>query len=252
MSRGVCVVTGGSRGIGAAAARLAGERGWDVLVNYRADEAAANAVAGHVRRGGAKAEVIAADVGTDAGIKAVFEAADRFGTLTALINNAGVGDQVGSLDTFTFERVERMARINFTGSVMCAREAVVRMAQRFGGRGGSIVNISSAAAKLGGANQFVDYSATKGAIDTFTVGAALEWAMEGVRINAVRPGVIDTDFHDSVGASGRPQKVGPTLPMGRAGTPNEVAAAILWLMSDEASYTTGAILDVSGGRSAIP
>lgn len=252
MSRGVCVVTGGSRGIGAASARLAAARGWDVLINYRSNAEAAQRVAEAVRAQGRRAEIVAGDVATEAGIAATFAAADAMGRTSALINNAGIGDQVGDITDFSFERVERIVRLNVTGAIICAREAVRRMARRFGGEGGSVVNLSSAAAKLGSPHQFVDYAATKGAMDTFTVGLALEWAGEGIRVNAVRPGVIDTEFHASVGVGDRPREIGPQQPLGRAGTAEEVAEAILWLMSDAASYTTGAILDVSGGRSAVP
>ncbi|MEM7695733.1 MAG: SDR family oxidoreductase [Pseudomonadota bacterium] len=252
MGRGVCVVTGGSRGIGAAAARLAGAHGWDVLINYRARADAAEAVAADIVAAGGQAEIVAADVATQEGIDAVFAAADAMGPLTALISNAGMGDQVGTVDTFTFERVDRLMRLNVTSVIMCAKAAVMRMATSRGGSGGSIIHIASAASKLGGPHQFVDYAATKGAIDTLTVGLALEWAGAGIRVNAVRPGVIDTDFHASVGVPDRPATVGPQQPIGRAGTPQEVAEAILFLMSDKASYTTGAILDVSGGRSAVP
>lgn len=249
---GLCVVTGGSRGIGAAAAVLAAQRGWDILINYRADRAAAERVAERVGGAGRAAHLVQADVGTEVGIDALYASVDEIGGMTALVNNAGIGGQVGDITTFDFERVKRIVDLNVTGAIWCARAAVMRLATRFGGPGGSIINISSAAAKLGAASQFVDYAATKGAMDTFTVGLALEWASEGVRVNAVRPGVIDTDFHASVGVADRPQTVGPQQPLGRAGTSHEVAEAIVWLMSDAASYTTGAILDVSGGRSAVP
>lgn len=252
MSKGVCVVTGGSRGIGAAAARRIAADGWDILVNYNANEAAAKAVAADVTAQGVRAEIVQADVSTEEGILKTFAAADAMGTVSAIVNNAGIGDQVGAIDTFTFERVERLMRLNVTSVIICSREAVKRMAFKFGGKGGSIINITSAAAKLGSANQFVDYAATKGAIDTFTVGLALEWAGEGVRVNAVRPGVIDTEFHAAVGVPDRPATVGPKQPLGRAGTPEEVAEAIAWLMSDASSYSTGAIIDVSGGRSVVP
>ncbi|MEM0908248.1 MAG: SDR family oxidoreductase, partial [Pseudomonadota bacterium] len=193
-----------------------------------------------------------ADVSQEEGILATFEAADAMGTLSAVITNAGVGDTVGTIDTFTYARVDRIVTLNLTAVIICCREAVKRMAQKFGGAGGSIINVSSAAAKLGGHGAFVDYAATKGAIDTLTVGLALEWVGEGIRVNAVRPGVIITDFHASVGVPNRPAEVGPGLPMARAGTAEEVAEAISWLMSDQSSYTTGAILEVSGGRSIVP
>lgn len=252
MTKGVCIITGGSRGIGAAAARRIATEGWDILVNYNANESAAEAVATDVAAAGARVELVQADVSTEEGIDKTFAAADRMGSLTAIINNAGIGDQVGTIEGFSFARVDKLMRLNVTSVIVCSREAVKRMAKKNGGAGGSIVNISSAAAKLGAPNQFVDYAATKGAIDTFTIGLALEWAREGIRVNAVRPGVIDTDFHANVGTPDRPAKVGPDQPLGRAGTPQEVAEAIAWLMSDASSYSTGAIVDVSGGRSVVP
>ncbi|MEM9222832.1 MAG: SDR family oxidoreductase [Pseudomonadota bacterium] len=252
MSRGVCIVTGGSRGIGAAAARRIGAAGFDVLVNYRANSAAAEAVAGAIEDAGGRAETVGADVSTEEGILQTFAAADAMGPVTGLINNAGIGDQVGTIESFSFARVERLMRLNVTSVIVASREAIKRMARKNGGSGGTIVNLSSASAKLGSPHQFVDYAATKGAIDTFTVGLALEWASEGVRVCAVRPGVIDTEFHATVGVPDRPAKVGPTLPMGRAGSADEVGVAIAWLMSDDASYSTGTIIDVSGGRSIVP
>ncbi|MEO1105926.1 MAG: SDR family oxidoreductase [Pseudomonadota bacterium] len=252
MSRGVCIVTGGSRGIGAAAARAVGEAGWDVLVNYNESRAAAESVAADIRKAGRRADVVQADVSTEAGILATFAAADAMGPLTGLINNAGIGDKVGNIESFSFERVDRVVRLNVTSVIIASREAVKRMARKNGGEGGSIVNLVSAASKLGSPHQFIDYAATKGAMDTFTVGLALEWAGEGIRVNGVRPGVIDTEFHANVGVPNRPAEVGPQQPMGRAGTAQEVAAAILWLMSDAASYTTGTFIDVSGGRGIVP
>lgn len=252
MSRGVCIVTGGSRGIGAAVARRVAADGWSVLVNYNANRDAAEAVVADITAEGGTAGIVQADVSSEAGILKTFAAADAMGTVTALVNNAGIGDTVGTIESYSFERVDRLMRLNVTGVIIASREAVKRMARKNGGGGGSIINISSSAAKLGGAHQFVDYSATKGAIDTFTVGLALEWAGEGIRVNAVRPGVIDTDFHASVGVPDRPRTVGPQQPLGRAGRPEEVAEAVAWLMSDAASYSTGAIIDVSGGRSVVP
>ncbi|MEM6762612.1 MAG: SDR family oxidoreductase [Pseudomonadota bacterium] len=252
MDRGVCIVTGGSRGIGAAACRKIAAAGWNVLVNYNANEAAATGVVEAIRAAGGSAEPIGADVSTEEGILKTFGAADAMGRLTAVVTNAGVGDLVGDVEGFSYARVERLMRLNVTSVIICCREAVKRMARKNGGSGGAIVNLSSAAAKLGAPHQFVDYAATKGAIDTFTVGLALEWAKEGIRVNAVRPGVIDTEFHASVGVPNRPTEVGPGLPMGRAGTADEVAETILWLMSDGSSYSTGAIIDVSGGRSIVP
>ncbi|MEM8662630.1 MAG: SDR family oxidoreductase [Pseudomonadota bacterium] len=245
-------MTGGSRGIGAATAIRLGRAGWTVLVNYREDAAAASEVCDAIAEEGGTAEMVRADVATEVGIEAVFDAADELGTLTALVNNAGIADEIGSVDTFSFARVDRLVRLNLTAVIVCCREAVQRMAHKHGGSGGGIVNLSSAAAKLGGAGQLTDYAATKGAIDTLTVGLALEWAGEGVRVNAVRPGIIATDIHASMGAPDRALKTGPSVPLGRAGTAEEVAEAIHFLLSDAASYTTGAILDVSGGRSAVP
>lgn len=252
MSRGVAIVTGGSRGIGAATARRIAADGYDIVINYRTDDVAARRVCDDVRALGRRADVVGADVATEAGIDAIFAAADAMGPLTGIVTNAGVGDAVGTIETFTLARVERIVRTNLTAVIICAREAIKRMALKNGGKGGSIVNISSAAAKLGAPTQFVDYAATKGAIDTLTVGLALEWAREGIRVNAVRPGVIETEFHAAVGVPNRTVEVGPGLPMGRTGTAGEVAEAVAWLMSDAASYSTGAIIDVSGGRSIVP
>ncbi len=251
-ARGVCIVTGGSRGIGAAAARRIAAEGWAVIVNYNSNAAAADAVLKDIEAAGGSGATVQADVSTEAGIDAVFAAAEKLGPVTALVNNAGMGEQVGTIETMTFERVERLMRLNVTSVIIASREAIRRMAKKNGGNGGVIINLSSAAAKLGAPNQFVDYAATKGAIDSFTIGLALEWAREGIRVNAVRPGVIATDFHANVGVPNRVAEVGAGLPMGRAGTPEEVAEAILWLMSDAASYSTGAIVDVSGGRSIVP
>ncbi|WP_182087255.1 SDR family oxidoreductase [Aureimonas sp. ME7] len=250
--RGVLIVTGGSRGIGAATARLAGAAGYHVLVNFAANEAAATAVADDIRRVGRRAETVRGDVGSPEGIARIFEAADRMGRLAVLVNNAGVVDQPARVDEMDAARLERMFRINVSGKILCAAEAVRRLSTRHGGRGGTIINLSSAAAKLGAPGTFVDYAASKGAIDTFTVGLAKEVADEGVRVCAVRPGIIDTEIHASGGLPGRVADLTPTLPMRRPGTVDEVARAILWLASDEASYSTGTILDVSGARSILP
>ena len=252
MSRGVAIVTGGSRGIGAAIARRIAADGWSVLVNYNTNRAAAEVVAADIAAAGGEAAIVAADVSTEEGILALFAAADAMGRVGALVNNAGVGDRYGSVETFSFERVERLMRTNVTGAIICAREAVKRMALKNGGAGGVIINISSMAAKLGSPNQYVDYATTKGAIDTFTVGLALEWVNEGIRVCGVRPGVIETEFHATVGRPNRPAEAAQTLPMGRAGKPEEIAEAVAWLMSDAATYSTGAIIDVSGGRSILP
>ncbi|RIY02813.1 SDR family oxidoreductase [Aureimonas flava] len=249
---GVMIVTGGSRGIGAATARLAGAAGYAVLVNYAADAAAAAAVAEAIRAAGGRAETARGDVGSEADVLALFEAADRMGRLAALVNNAGVVDQPSRVADMSLARLERMFRINTIGSVLCAREAVRRMSTTRGGRGGAIVNLSSAAAKLGAPDQYVDYAAAKGAIDAFTVGLAKEVAAEGVRVCAVRPGIIETDIHASGGLPDRVAQLAPSLPMRRPGSADEVARAILWLASPEASYSTGAILDVSGARAILP
>jgi len=245
------LVTGGSRGIGAATALLAAERGWDVAVNCARDAAAAEAVAAQVRARGRRALVLQADVGDEAAVLAMFAAIDReWGAqaLAGLVNNAGVVDVAARVDTMSGARIERMFRINVFGSMWCAREAVKRMSTRHGGRGGAIVNLSSAAARIGSPGQYVDYAAAKAAIDLFTLGLAREVATEGVRVNAVRPGIIETDIHASGGQPDRAKQMAPQVPMQRAGSADEVARAIVWLLSDEASYTTGAVLDVTGGR----
>jgi NAD(P)-dependent dehydrogenase (short-subunit alcohol dehydrogenase family) len=242
------IVTGGSRGIGAAVSRLAGAAGWAIVVNYLSDEAAANAVVAEIERDGGRATAVKADMGDEAQIIALFKAADRFGTLSALVNNAGVVDRAATVSEMSAERLERMFRINLTGPFLCAREAVRRMSTASGGEGGVIVNVSSIAAKLGAAGQYVDYAAAKGAIETMTVGLAREVVEDGIRVCGVRPGTIDTQIHASGGQPDRVACLAPTFPMKRAGTAEEVAHAVLWLASDKASYSTGAILDVSGGR----
>ena len=243
------LVTGGSRGIGAATAVLAAARGFDVAINYTRDQAAAEATAAQVRSQGRRALVVQADVGDEAQVLAMFEAIDReLGPLTALVNNAGVVDVAARIDAGTVDRWQRMFNVNVIGSMLCAREAVQRMSTRHGGQGGGIVNLSSAAARIGAGGQYVDYAAAKGAIDVFTLGLAREVATEGIRVNAIRPGIIDTEIHASGGEPERAAKMAPLVPMQRAGTAQECAAAILWLLSDEASYTTGSVLDVTGGR----
>ncbi|MGL6110482.1 MAG: SDR family oxidoreductase [Rubrivivax sp.] len=243
------LITGGSRGIGAATAVLAAQRGWDVAVNYTRDAAAAQAVAGQVRALGRRALVVQADVADESQVLAMFEAVNQeFGPLRGLVNNAGVVDLPARVDEMSLQRLMRMFAVNLTGSFLCAREAVKRMSTKHGGAGGVIVNLSSAAARLGSPGQYVDYAAAKAGIDTFTLGLAREVANEGIRVNAVRPGIIDTEIHASGGLPDRARQVAPMVPMQRAGTAEEVAHAIVWLLSDESSYTTAAVIDVTGGR----
>ncbi|MBZ9700357.1 MULTISPECIES: SDR family oxidoreductase [unclassified Mesorhizobium] len=245
----VLLVTGGSRGIGAAICRLGSKAGYRVAVNYTSHQTAAEALVGEIKAAGGEAFAVRGDVGVESDIVAMFEAVDRgYGRLDAFVNNAGIVDVKARVDEMDVSRLERMMRINVVGSFLCAREAVKRMSSRHGGSGGSIVNISSAAAVLGSPGEYVDYAASKGAIDTFTMGLAREVALEGIRVNAVRPGIIDTEIHASGGQPDRIERFRDLLPMKRAGTADEVAGAVLYLLSDAASYTTGAILNVSGGR----
>ncbi len=247
--RKVVLVTGGSRGIGAATALLAAERGWSVAVNYSTNSLAADEVVRQIRAAGGHAIAVQADVGDEAQVMAMFARVDaKFGRLDALVNNAGVVDVAQRVDGMTAQRLKRMFDINVIGAFLCAREAVRRMSTRHGGEGGSIVNVSSAASRLGSPNQYVDYAASKGAIDVMTIGLAKEVATEGIRVNAVRPGLIETEIHASGGMPDRVRELAPQVPMQRGGSAREVANAILWLMSDEASYTTLSLVDVSGGR----
>jgi NAD(P)-dependent dehydrogenase (short-subunit alcohol dehydrogenase family) len=245
----VLLVTGASRGIGAATARLAAERGFAVCVNYLHQAEAAEAVISEIQRDGGKAIAVQADVSSEPDIVRLFETVDRdLGPLTALVNNAGTLEQQMRLDAMDAGRLQRVFTTNSIGPLICAREAVRRLSYRYGGGGGGIVNVSSAAARLGGPGEYIDYAASKGAIDTFTIGLAKEVAEEGIRVNGVRPGIIYTDIHAKGGEPGRVDRVKTTIPMKRGGQPEEVAAAILWLLSSEASYVTGVILDVTGGR----
>ena len=245
----VLLVTGASRGIGAATALLAAQQGWAVAVNYTANSLAADEVVRRIRAGGGTAMAVQADVANEAQVLAMFARIDaKLGPLSGLVNNAGVVDVSARVDEMDMARWRRMFDVNVLGSMLCAREAVRRMSTRHGGSGGSIVNVSSAASRLGSPGQYVDYAAAKGAIDAFTIGLAKEVGAEGIRVNAVRPGLIETEIHASGGLPNRVQDLKHLVPMQRGGTADEVAQAIVWLLSDAASYTTMSLLDVSGGR----
>ncbi|MBA4194541.1 MAG: NAD(P)-dependent oxidoreductase [Comamonadaceae bacterium] len=246
---GVLLVTGGGRGIGAATARLAARQGWSVAVNYARDSLAADEVVRAIRAEGGQAMSVQADVSDEGQVVTLFERIDaRFGRLTGLVNNAGVVDVSARVDQMDAQRLHRMFDINVIGSMLCAREAVRRMSTLHGGGGGAIVNVSSAASRLGSPGQYVDYAAAKGAIDAFTIGLAKEVGAEGIRVNAVRPGLIETDIHASGGLPNRVRDLAHTVPMQRGGTADEVAQAIVWLLSPAASYTTMTLMDISGGR----
>ena len=243
------LITGGSRGIGAATALAAAQAGYAVAVNYHSNSLAADEVVRSIRESGGQAIALQADVSREDEVMAMFARIDaKWGPLAALVNNAGVVDVSSRVDGMSVARLSRMLNTHVLGSFVCAREAVLRMSTRHGGSGGAIVNLSSAASKLGSPGQYVDYAACKGAIDTFTIGLAKEVASEGIRVNAVRPGIIETDIHASGGEPDRAQRLAPQVPMQRPGSAQEVANAILWLLSSEASYCTGALLDVGGGR----
>ena len=246
---GVMIVTGGGRGIGAATALLAAQRGFSIAVGFLRDRETAESIVQKISKQGGRAIAVQGDVAAEADVVRLFEETDRkLGKVTALVNNAGIVDRGARVEQIGPERLARMFAVNVTGSFLCAREAIKRMSKRHGGAGGAIVNVSSVASRLGGAGEYVDYAASKGAIDTFTIGLAKEVGPEGIRVNAVRPGVIRTEIHEVSGDPSRVDRIGALAPLQRAGEPEEIARTILWLLSDEASYLTGALIDVSGGR----
>jgi NAD(P)-dependent dehydrogenase (short-subunit alcohol dehydrogenase family) len=249
MSGQIVIVTGASRGIGAATARLLGRDKAAVVVNYRTARTEAESVVKDIEASGGKAIAVQGDVGNETDILRLFAETDRvFGPLTGLVNNAGViGGQKRRIDAITFANVMEVMRVNVAGPLLCAREAVKRMSTRNGGKGGAIVNVSSLGALTGSPHAFIDYAASKGALDSMTIGLAAETVGSGIRVNAVRPGLIDTDIHDEAGIPDRIKRFGPTMPIGRAGTPDEVAEAIVWLLSGKASYVTGDFINVTGG-----
>ena len=247
--KGIVFVTGSSRGIGAATAKLAARRGYAVAINYVSEEERANEVAGDIRGKGGRTIVMQGDTASEKDVVRMFETIDReLGPLTALVNNAGITGRSGRLTDYSADDIRRILDVNVTGALVCAREAVKRMSTKNGGKGGSIVNLSSVAATLGGGGSWIPYGAAKGAINSFTLGLAREVAAEGIRVNAISPGVIDTEIHERAGLAGRLEQMRPTIPMQRIGTAEECAEAILWLISGEAAYMTGAILPVTGGR----
>jgi NAD(P)-dependent dehydrogenase (short-subunit alcohol dehydrogenase family) len=249
MANGAMMVTGGGRGIGAATARLAASRGYAVCINYLHNSAAAQALVDEIRAAGAKAIAVGGDVASEQDVLNLFQECDRqLGPLTALVNNAGIVARQSRVEAMDAARLQRMFATNVVGAFLCAREAIRRMSTKHGGKGGAIVNLSSGASRLGSPGEYVDYAASKGAIDTMTIGLAKELAEEGIRVNCVRPGFVNTQIHAAGGEPNRIERLRDSIPMKRGGEPEEVARAILWLLSDEASYSTGAILDVTGGR----
>jgi NAD(P)-dependent dehydrogenase (short-subunit alcohol dehydrogenase family) len=245
----IILITGGSRGIGAATALQAAAEGYAVAVNYESNSLAADEVVRQIRQAGGTAITVQANVANEDQVLAMFAKVDaKLGRLTALVNNAGVVDQTSRVDAMSMARIKRMFDINVLGSMVCAREAVKRMSTRYGGEGGAIVNVTSVAARLGAPGQYVDYAAAKGAMDVFTLGLAREVAAEGIRVNAVRPGIIDTDIHASGGLPDRARDLAPQVPMQRPGRADEVASSILWLLGQSSGYVTGSLLDVTGGR----
>jgi NAD(P)-dependent dehydrogenase (short-subunit alcohol dehydrogenase family) len=245
----VVLITGASRGIGAATARLAAQRGYSVCVNYRSDADSADALVTGINQAGGRAIAVAADIALETDVLRLFRTVDHeLGALTALVNNAGILERQADVESMSAARMQRIFATNVIGTMLCSREAVLRMSTKRGGNGGAIVNVSSMAARLGSPHEYVDYAASKGAVDTFTTGLSKEVGDAGIRVNAVRPGLIHTDMHASGGEPGRIERLKGSVPMQRGGTAEEVATAILWLLSDEASYTTGTFIDVSGGR----
>jgi NAD(P)-dependent dehydrogenase (short-subunit alcohol dehydrogenase family) len=243
------IVTGGSRGIGAAISRLATARGYSVAVNYHSDKASAESLVEEICRNGGRASAIQADIGIERDILRLFETSDKtLGPLTALVNNAAITGGFARVDSVEAAMLERLMAVNVTGAILCAREAVRRLSKKRGGGGGAIVNISSRAAQLGSSGEWVHYAATKGAIDSLTVGLAREVAAEGIRVNAVAPGLVDTGIHAAAGDPGRLGRLIPTIPMGRPGSPEEIAEGVLWLLSPASSFVTGSILGMGGGR----
>ncbi|WP_163831664.1 SDR family oxidoreductase [Spartinivicinus ruber] len=245
----VVIITGASRGIGAATALLAAKQGYAICVNYQKDKASANKIVNTIQATGSKAIAVAADVSKEIDVKHLFKITENdLGPISGLVNNAGVLDQQTKFENMSVERWQRIFNINVIGSMLCAREAIIRMSTQHGGQGGAIVNVSSAASFIGGANEYVDYAASKGAIDSLTIGLAKEVAAEGIRVNAVRPGLINTDIHASGGEPGRVDRLKEAIPIKRGGTTEEVANAIMWLLSDQASYCTGSFIELAGGR----